>query len=164
MSPRSATALDRRKPARHQTGRRGARRAAARRRRAALALAVMGLAVIGIVLAMPLFEKAVQELTLPLSDQDVIRRQAAAERLDPALVAAVIYAETKFDSRTSSAGAKGLMQIMPSTAEFLARRSGATSFTGADLAMPAVNIAYGTYYLRFLLDHYRGDMMLAQVV
>jgi len=110
---------------------------------------------------MPLFQKAVQELTLPLSDQDVIRHQAAEKHLDPALVAAVIYAETKFDSRTSSAGAKGLMQIMPSTAEFLARRSGATSFTGADLAMPAVNIAYGTYYLRFLLDHYRGDMMLA---
>jgi len=117
--------------------------------------------VVGIVLAMPMFEKAVQELTLPLSDQDVIRRQAAQERLDPALIAAVIFAETKFDSRPSSAGAQGLMQIMPATAEYLARRSGATTFTPADLATPAVNIAYGSYYLRFLIDHYRGDTMLA---
>ncbi len=167
MSPRTATALDRRKPPRRKPAPRGpgrstARRAAARRRRrAGLLLAAIGLAVVGIVLAMPLFKMAVQELTLPLSDQDVIRQQAAEKRLDPALIAAVIYAETKFDSRPSSAGAQGLMQIMPATAEFLAHRSGATAFTTADLATPAVNIAYGSYYLRFLLNHYRGDTMLA---
>ena len=53
------------------------------------------------------------------------------------------------------------MQILPQTAVFLAHRSGATTFTIADLATPQVNIAYGSYYLRYLLDHYGGSKMLA---
>ncbi len=110
---------------------------------------------------MPLFRTAVNHFTLPLSHQDIIRQQAAQKHLDPALIAGVIYAETKFDPRPSSAGAQGLMQILPQTAEFLAKRSGATSFTPADLATPQVNIAYGSYYLRYLLDEYRGSSVLA---
>jgi soluble lytic murein transglycosylase len=98
---------------------------------------------------------------LPLQDAAVIRTQAAAKGLDPALVAAVIYAETKFEPRTSSAGALGLMQILPATALYLARLSGGSRFTTADLAMPAVNVAYGSYYLRYLLNHYDGNEMLA---
>jgi soluble lytic murein transglycosylase len=121
----------------------------------------MALTVIAVVLAVPLFRVAVNDLTLPLYDQDIIRQQAADKHLDPALIAAVIYAETKFNPQTSSAGALGLMQILPQTADFLARKSGATTFTTADLATPQVNIAYGSYYLRFLLDHYQGNKMLA---
>jgi soluble lytic murein transglycosylase len=117
--------------------------------------------VAGIVLAIPLLRKAVNELTLPLAYSNVIRQQAAEKHLDPALIAAVIYAETKFDPRPSSAGAEGLMQILPGTAKYLARRSGATAFTIADLGTPAVNIAYGSYYLRYLLDQYGGSEMLA---
>jgi soluble lytic murein transglycosylase len=117
--------------------------------------------VVGIVVALPLFKKAVNELSLPLAYSDVIRQQAAEKHLDPALIAAVIYAETKFDARPSAAGAQGLMQILPGTAEYLAHRSGATNFTLQDLATPAVNIAYGSYYLRYLLDHYRGSETLA---
>jgi soluble lytic murein transglycosylase len=155
MSPPAATVTQRRRtPA--------GRRAAVRRRRAAL-LTGIGVAVvaIAIVLAMPLFRKAVNELTLPLSYSSVIRQQAAAKHVPPDLIAAVIYAETKFDPRPSSAGAEGLMQILPATAEFLARRSGATTFTVADLATPSVNIAYGSYYLRYLLDRYNNQEMLA---
>jgi soluble lytic murein transglycosylase len=114
-----------------------------------------------VVLAAPLFNKAVTEFNLPLTNADVIRAQAAHKHLDPALIAAVIYAETKFNPRTSAAGAEGLMQIMPQTAEFLAHRSGATTFTTADLSTPQVNIAYGSYYLRYLLDRYSGSTMLA---
>jgi soluble lytic murein transglycosylase len=121
----------------------------------------VAIAAIGIWLALPLFRKAVNDLTLPLAYSDVIRQQAAEKHLDPALIAAVIYAETKFDPRPSSAGAEGLMQILPQTAEFLAHRSGATTFTISDLATPQVNIAYGSYYLRYLLDHYGGHEMLA---
>ena len=62
---------------------------------------------------------------------------------------------------TPQVGAGGLMQITPDTARFIARRSGATRFTTADLATPQVNIAYGSYYLRYLLDHYGGDKTLA---
>jgi soluble lytic murein transglycosylase len=53
------------------------------------------------------------------------------------------------------------MQIEPQTAEFLARRSGATTFTVADLGTPQVNIAYGSYYLRYLINRYGGDLTLA---
>jgi soluble lytic murein transglycosylase len=116
---------------------------------------------IAIAVAMPLFRKAVNELTLPLAYSGVIRQQAAEKHLDPALIAAVIYAETKFDPRPSSAGAEGLMQILPQTAEFLAHRSGATTFTLADLATPEVNIAYGSYYLRYLLTLYDGNEISA---
>jgi soluble lytic murein transglycosylase len=140
-----------------------ARRAAARARRRRLVLVSggLGLLILAIVLAMPLLRKAVNELGLPLAYQDVIRQQAAEKHLDPALIAAVIYAETKFQPRVSATGAEGLMQIEPQTAEFLAHRSGATSFTLADLGTPTVNIAYGTYYLRFLLDTYHGNVTLA---
>ncbi|HWY18507.1 MAG TPA: lytic transglycosylase domain-containing protein [Solirubrobacteraceae bacterium] len=106
-------------------------------------------------------DHTVRRLALPLSNEQVIREQATAKRLDPALIAAVIYAETKFDPRTSPAGAKGLMQIEPATAEFLAKLSGGYRFQTSDLATPSVNVAYGSYYLRYLLDHYSGDEMLA---
>ncbi len=132
-----------------------------RRHRSLLVLGGALLAVLAVVVAMPTFQKAVTELTLPLRHQDIIRQQAAEKRLDPALIAAVIYAETKFDPRPSPAGAEGLMQILPRTAEFLARRSGAKTFTTADLGTPRVNIAYGSYYLRFLLDQYGDDTTLA---
>jgi soluble lytic murein transglycosylase len=98
---------------------------------------------------------------LPLTDAAVIREQAADKHLDPALIAAVIYAETKFEPRTSAAGALGLMQLEPETAAFIARRSGGTRFTTEDLATPRINVAYGSWYLRYLLDHYGGDEMLA---
>jgi soluble lytic murein transglycosylase len=139
-----------------------ARRAAARRRRRRLVFGLGVLVVaVGVVLAMPLLRKTVNELTLPLGYGDVIRQQAADKHLDPALIAGVIYAETKFAPRDSAAGAIGLMQVMPGTAAFLARRSGATTFTTSDLTKPQVNIAYGSYYLRYLLDEYHGDVTLA---
>ncbi len=91
----------------------------------------------------------------------MIRQQAAEKHLDPALIAAVIYAETKFDPRPSSAGAEGLMQILPQTAEFLARRSGGDHVHAADLATPA-----GQHRLRQLLPalparRYGGSDVLA---
>jgi soluble lytic murein transglycosylase len=95
-----------------------------------------------------------REITLPLRHDDIIRQQASEKSLDPALVAAVIYEESKFRDQTSHAGARGLMQITPATADFIARRTGGTRFVQADLATPQINIAYGAYYLRYLLDRY----------
>jgi soluble lytic murein transglycosylase len=128
-------------------------------RRRVLALSVAG--AVGLVAAWPLLHNEIRKLTLPLEHADIIRQQARDKQVDPALIAAVIYAETKFNPRPSSAGAEGLMQILPETATFLAHRSGATSFTVADLGTPQVNIAYGSYYLRYLLDRYGGDETLA---
>jgi soluble lytic murein transglycosylase len=126
---------------------------------AAVALALLGLAAaagIG-----PLGD-AVRELgLLPLRHEDIIRQQAADKGLDAALIAAVIYEESRFRDQTSHAGARGLMQITPATARFIARDSGGTEFVEGDLATPQINIAYGSYYLRYLLDQYDGDVELA---
>jgi soluble lytic murein transglycosylase len=160
VSPTTVTARPQRPASRSSAAAR--RRAVARRRRRSfLGVIAVAALVVGVILAMPLARRAVNDLGLPLRYQDVIRQQAAQKRLDPALVAAVIYAETKFDARTSPAGALGLMQIEPQTARFLAHRSGAKTFTTADLATPQVNIAYGSYYLRYLLNEYRGNKVLA---
>ncbi|MGH2874923.1 MAG: lytic transglycosylase domain-containing protein [Solirubrobacteraceae bacterium] len=162
----STTVAGRRPPARRpppDRRRSTSRRRAVARRRRRLVLAVVAAGAIAalLVTVLPLARRAVNELGLPLSYTGVIRQQAAQKHLDPALVAAVIYTETKFEPRTSTAGAQGLMQLMPATARFLAHRSGAASFTTADLSTPAVNIAYGSYYLRYLLNEYHGSTVLA---
>ena len=105
--------------------------------------------------------EAVREVTLPLRHEDIIRQQAADKDIDPALIAAVIYEESRFRDQTSHAGARGLMQITPATADLIARESGGTAFTQADLATPQVNIAYGSYYLSYLLRRYEGEEALA---
>jgi len=53
------------------------------------------------------------------------------------------------------------MQILPSTARFIAKRSGGTAFVPSDLGTAQVNIAYGSYYLRYLLNQYDGNETLA---
>ncbi|MDE3069324.1 MAG: lytic transglycosylase domain-containing protein [Acidobacteriota bacterium] len=136
-----------------RTGRTMARRARRGRRMASL-LVTFALLATAVVLLAPLLDGTLQRLALPLSDASLIRAQASEKHLDPALIAAVIYAETKFQPRTSPTGALGLMQIEPETAAFIAHKSGGTEFTTSDLASPSVNLAYGSWYLRYLLDHY----------
>jgi soluble lytic murein transglycosylase len=130
-------------------------------RRAATQLATLAVGALIVVIAAGALHRADRVPGLPLSDVSIIREQAAAKHLDPALIAAVIYAESKFEPRPSSAGAQGLMQILPETAYYLAHLSGGSRFTASDLARPDINVAYGSYYLRYLLDHYEGDEMLA---
>lgn len=137
------------------------RDAARGRRRLALLVAFAGLVVIAVAVAAPLIDRAVREVTLPLRHEDIIRQQAREKGLDPALVAAIIYAESKFRDQTSSTGAKGLMQIQPATAKFIARRSGGRRFEVADLGSPQINIQYGTWYLRYLLGQHEGNVVLA---
>ncbi|MFL5886902.1 MAG: lytic transglycosylase domain-containing protein [Thermoleophilaceae bacterium] len=151
-----------RAPVRRRSRRRGPSRAVARRRRyTALGLAILIGGLAAIVLSnLGTLDRAVREITLPLRHEDIIRQQAHEKNLDPAFVAAVIYQETKFRPRTSSAGAKGLMQLLPNTAQFIARKSGGTSFELADLANPQINIAYGAWYLRYLMDKYHENTVL----
>jgi soluble lytic murein transglycosylase len=154
MSTRSATtrARPRRTPQ---------RRRALLRRLTWLALAVVVSAAVVAAVVAPGVDKAVQEIALPLRHEDIIRQQAADKGLDPALIAGVIYTESRFRDQTSRAGAKGLMQLLPSTADDIARKSGGTAFVQGDLADPQVNISYGTYYLRYLLKRYGGNTVLA---
>jgi soluble lytic murein transglycosylase len=140
--------------------RRSARRSGVGRRTLGTLLALAFVVVVAVLIASGV-NHAVNKLGLPLTNAGTIRKQAAEKRLDPALIAAVIYAESKFEPRESSAGAEGLMQILPETAYFIAHLSGGSAFTASDLATPSINLAYGSYYLRYLLDHYDGDEMLA---
>ena len=145
---------------------RGRARSSARRRstrrRTTLLIGMAGTLLIAAAIALkPAVDDAIKEITLPLRHEDVIRQQARDKNLDPALVAAVIYRESKFRDVTSEAGAKGLMQILPSTAKFIAHRTGGTRFELRDLANPQINISYGSWYLRYLLDRYDGNEVAA---
>jgi soluble lytic murein transglycosylase len=147
--------------ARRRVARRPSRARIRRRRLAAVAVAVALGALCAAVIT-GLAPEAVRELgTLPLRHDDIIRQQAADKDLDPALIAAVIYEESRFRDQTSHAGARGLMQITPETADAIAKHSGGTRFTQEDLADPQINISYGSYYLRLLLDHYDQNETLA---
>jgi soluble lytic murein transglycosylase len=143
-----------------RVARRPSRTRARRRRLSFVAVAgLVGLLCAAVVSG--LGKEAVREITLPLRHDDIIRQQAADKNLDPALIAAVIYEESRFRDQTSKAGARGLMQITPDTADFIARQSGGIRFKQSDLATPQINIAYGSYYLRYLIDNYEGNERLA---
>ena len=133
-------------------------RVQARRRRLAL-IAVAALLGVGLAIGISRIDvqKAIRELTLPLQHDDIIRQQAAEKHLDPALIAGVIYAESRFSDQESQAGARGLMQITPQTARLIERLSGGSTFVNSDLSDPQINISYGSYFLRYLLDRYHQN-------
>jgi soluble lytic murein transglycosylase len=140
-------------------------------RRLVIGLVVLALGVAAVAGAAhwvaPLFASAggpswYTQTAYPLEHVGAIRAGAARYDLDPALVAAVIYAESKFDEHAlSSQGAVGLMQILPETAEQIADESGGVTFTTEDLEDPRINVRYGSYYLRQALDTYEGDLRAA---
>lgn len=138
-------------------------RARVKRRRvtALLAATVLGGGVAAVVTGVGPLGDAVREITLPLRHDDIIRQQASDKGIDAALIAAVIYEESRFRDQTSHAGARGLMQITPQTADFIASRSGGVRFKQSDLATPQINIAYGAWFLRYLIEHYDGNETLA---
>jgi soluble lytic murein transglycosylase len=94
----------------------------------------------------------------PLEYEQIVRGHAQNYRLDPALLAAVIYQESKFeaDARTTS-GAIGLMQLLPDTAKGIAIHTGGTRFRVSDLYDPEINVRYGAWYLRHLIDKYENE-------
>jgi soluble lytic murein transglycosylase len=98
-----------------------------------------------------------ERLWYPLRYEQIVRGHARNYDLDPDLLAAVIYQESKFraDARSDS-GAIGLMQLLPDTAKGIAVHTGGTAFRVADLYDPEINVRYGAWYLRHLLNKY-GD-------
>lgn len=163
-----ATTAKARRPAARTKARRPAKKRRAKRK--SLLSRISGGAVLlllGVVLAAGYgisridFGEAINEITLPLKHEDIIRQQADEKGVDPALVAAVIYAESRFQDQTSSAGARGLMQITPDTGDTIENLSGGETFVYDDLSNPDLNIRYGTFYLRHLLDVYAGNTVAA---
>jgi soluble lytic murein transglycosylase len=97
----------------------------------------------------------------PLAYEEIIRGHARNYDLEPALIAAVIYRESKFDADArSSSGAVGLMQLLPDTARGIATLTGGSRFVVGDLEDPEINIRYGSFYLRRLIHKY-GEVPLA---
>jgi soluble lytic murein transglycosylase len=99
-----------------------------------------------------------ERLWHPLRYQEIVLAHARNYRLDPALLAAVIYQESKFDANAcSDRGAIGLMQLLPGTAKGIAQRTGGSKFRLSDLYDPELNVRYGAWYLRHLLDKYGAE-------
>ena len=107
------------------------------------------------------FQRTIEEFTLPLRHEDIIRQQAAEKGVPADLIAAVIYSESRFRDQTSRAGARGLMQITPSTAKLIEKLSGGQTFRFDDLSNPDINIRYGTFYLRYLLQKFDDNEVAA---
>jgi soluble lytic murein transglycosylase len=98
----------------------------------------------------------VWHILYPFEHREELLAQARARELDPSLVAAVIWQESTFDAgAVSSAGARGLMQVMPSTGRLLARGLDRSS-RRPNLHDPATSLALGTLYLKQLLDQFDG--------
>ncbi|TCJ19484.1 lytic transglycosylase domain-containing protein [Rubrobacter taiwanensis] len=133
-------------------------RARARRRRWVGLVAVVVLA--GLVLwlwASLEPERRVQEAVYPLRYEETIRAAGELYGVDPALIAGIIYVESRFNPEAvSPRGAYGMMQIMPDTAVFISERSG----IGGDFRDPHVNIRMGTWYYTYLERKYQGDERL----
>lgn len=134
----------------------------ARKTRLVLPLLVI-LLILSIVYYAFFYPKAVREIAYPLAYQDEIKKYAAEYDLDPARVAAVVYCESSFQPEAvSSAGARGLMQIMPETGGWIAEKLDDTSYyTDEKLFEPELNIRYGCWYLNYLDGRYGGDLTKA---
>jgi len=105
----------------------------------------------------PWFER----LRYPLRYSQYVRVHARENHIDPALLAAVIYQESKFRSDAQSdSGAIGLMQLTPSTAQGIAVRTGGAGFRTDDLYNPEINIRYGAWYLANLFGKYHSETLV----
>jgi soluble lytic murein transglycosylase len=102
-----------------------------------------------------------ERIRYPLHYSEYVRVHAREHGLDPALLAAVIYQESKFnpDARSSS-GAIGLMQLTPSTAHGIAVRTHGAAFRTSDLLNPEINIRYGAWYLHDLFAKYGSEQLV----
>jgi soluble lytic murein transglycosylase len=116
----------------------------------------------GVILAVALVQEAKpgwwERLWYPLHYKQIVRGHAHNYHLDPALLAAVIYQESKFKADAESkSGAIGLMQLLPDTAKGIALHTGGSAFRVDDLYDPEINVRYGAWYLRHLLRKYADE-------
>ena len=99
-------------------------------------------------------------MRFPIRYMDII--EAHAGDIDPSVILAVIMAESSFRPHAEShAGAQGLMQLMPTTAEWVAQLMGKSDFDPETIWLPEVNIAMGSFYLNWLKRYYNGELNLA---
>ena len=102
------------------------------------------------------------QLAFPEGYKELVEMRAAELQLDPLLIYAVMMQESEFDEKAvSTAGAVGLLQIMPSTGEMIAKKLSHRSFTGDSLFEPYTNISFGAWYLKTLIARFNGNLPLA---
>lgn len=100
-------------------------------------------------------------LFYPEPHRDMVFSSAYEYEVDPYLVFAIIRAESKFESSAESpVGAKGLMQIMPDTARWIASKHGIENFDPAELHEPEINIRFGCWYLAKLSQEFDHKLPL----
>ena len=127
--------------------------------RAAVLFSVI--AVLLIAFSIAALSKFGSRFTYPREFEQEVLTSSREYGLDPDLVFAVIRTESHFEPKAvSHAGAEGLMQIMPVTAEWIAWRRGYTH-EREKVFEPAYNIDMGCYLLSYLLDYYKNDLILA---
>ena len=101
-------------------------------------------------------------LRFPTPYRDLVSEAARAQDLEPAFVYGLVRQESRFLAEArSGVGAAGLMQLMPATAKWVARKVGANSFTPGRIHEPDLNLRFGSFYLRRVLDELDGSPMLA---
>ena len=125
-----------------------------------LVLAMAAIAALGLAVGVVHFTRPAwyDRLWHPFHYREIVLGHARHYHLDPALLAAVIYQESKFKANAESdRGAIGLMQLLPATAKGIAERTGGARFQVSDLTNPEINVRYGAWYLRHLLDKYGSE-------
>jgi soluble lytic murein transglycosylase len=139
------------------------RRQVTRRRKGFLVAAALTAIVVGgvVLVGSENVREKIREVTLPMRHEDIIRQQSQQKEVPADLIAAVIYAESRFRDQESHVGARGLMQVTPQTAELIESLSGGSTFVADDLSDPDINIRYGTFYLNYLLDKFDGNLVAA---
>lgn len=147
---------------RARTSRKRRRAKAARRIAAITTIAVLALALLAVGVWMVFLrhpDLVIQNYSMEY--ESLIRARAAENEVPPAFAAAVILAESSYrPDAVSAANAQGLMQLLPSTAEWIAGKLGETYVEGC-LFDPETNVKYGCWYLGFLLRRFGGDMRCA---
>ncbi len=123
------------------------------------------LTILAIALILAVFHRPIGvgfgRLLYPFPYREFVEKHAERHGLDPLLVAAVIREESGFDPRArSGVGARGLMQLMPRTAEWAAPKAGVRSFALEDLDDPETNIRMGCWYLAYLSRQFDGELPL----
>ncbi|WP_018132039.1 lytic transglycosylase domain-containing protein [Effusibacillus pohliae] len=118
--------------------------------------------IIFVIVVTMLSSKQILRWMYPLYHYQTIQQNALAFNIDPLLVAAIVRVESKFkETNVSRAGAIGLMQLMPQTAEWIAGQSGLSYNTPEDLAQPEINIRLGCWYVSYLEKRFQGNRVAA---
>jgi len=116
---------------------------------------------IGVLYLLSVIAPGILKHMYPMKYEDIISRYTAEYKLDLYLIAAIIKVESNYNiTAKSHKGAIGLMQIKPSTGQWIGKQIGIEGFTEEMLYDPEINIKMGCWYINYLLKYYNGNKQL----